>query len=275
VPDSLLPIKKAPCTSDIRGQFILLGCGTSVGVPALGCCCAVCQGGLPRNQRTRCSAILGLPEGNLLIDTSPDLRMQLLREKIGIVHAVIFTHEHSDHMMGFDDVRLFQFYLGAPLPVYCNAFVERRLRKAFDYVFSDEPVTHIGAVPAIDIRPIDASPIEILGATVTPIPLKHGPRFGVLGFRIGNIAYCTDVNEIPATSMELLKGLDILILDALRPAPHVTHFNIEQAVEVVQQLKAKQAYLTHCSCHIDYDATNAVLPEGIEVGYDGLRLPLT
>jgi phosphoribosyl 1,2-cyclic phosphate phosphodiesterase len=267
--------KKEPFTTDIRGQFILLGCGTSVGVPALGCGCAVCQGGVPRNQRTRCSAILGLPEGNLLIDTSPDLRMQLLREKLGIVHAVIFTHEHSDHLMGFDDIRLFQFYLGAPIPIYCNQHVERRLKTAFDYVFSDEPTTHVGAIPAIEIHPIDTAPIEILGANVIPIPLKHGPRFDVLGFRVGNIAYCTDVNQVPQSSMELLQGLDVLILDALRPAPHVTHFNIEQATDIAQQLKPKQTYLTHCSCFIDYDATNEQLPPGIEVAYDGLRFPLT
>jgi phosphoribosyl 1,2-cyclic phosphate phosphodiesterase len=275
VSEPVHPIKKMPFTTDIRGQFILLGCGTSVGVPALGCGCEVCQGGLPKNQRTRCSAILGLPEGNLLIDTSPDLRMQLLREKIGIAHAVIFTHEHSDHLMGFDDVRLFQFYLGAPLPIYCNPYVERRLRMAFDYVFSDAPVTHIGAVPAIEIHSIGTSPIEILGATVIPIPLKHGPRFDVLGFRIGNIAYCTDVSEIPESSMNLLQELDVLILDALRPAPHVTHFNLEQAVEVALQLNPKQTYLTHCSCYIDYEAINAILPPGVEVGYDGLRFPLT
>jgi len=218
---------------------------------------------------------MGLPEGNLLIDTSPDLRLQLLREKIGIVHAVIFTHEHSDHMMGFDDVRLFQFYLGAPLPVFCNKHVERRLRSAFEYVFSDEPVTHVGAVPAIDIHPIDVDPIPILGATVIPVPLKHGPRFEVLGFRVGNIAYCTDVSEIPPASMELLQNLDVLILDALRPAPHVTHFNLEQAIEMALQLKPKQTYLTHCSCHIDYYETNPKLPAGIAVGFDGLRFPLT
>ena len=218
---------------------------------------------------------MGLPEGNLLIDTSPDLRLQLLREKIGIVHAVIFTHEHSDHMMGFDDVRLFQFYLGAPLPVFCNKHVERRLRSAFEYVFSDEPVTHVGAVPAIDIHPIDVDPIPILGATVIPVPLKHGPRFEVLGFRVGNIAYCTDVSEIPPASMELLQDLDVLILDALRPAPHVTHFNLEQAIEMALQLKPKQTYLTHCSCHIDYYETNPKLPAGIAVGFDGLRFPLT
>ncbi len=266
---------KEPRTTDISGTMILLGTGTSVGVPAIGCGCHVCQGGHPRNQRTRASAILGLPEGNLLIDTSPDLRSQLLREKIGIVHSVIFTHEHTDHVMGFDDLRLFQFYLGHAVPVYCNANVEARLRKAFDYAFQDAPHTHVGAAPAVDIIPIDTRPVEILGATVIPIPLKHGPNFDVLGFRVGNVAYCTDVSEIPAASWPLLEGLDTLVLDALREEPHVTHFSIAQAIEVAQKLRVKQTYFTHCACKLDYEEVNPRLPKGINVGYDGLRIKLT
>ena len=255
--------------------MILLGTGTSVGVPALGCHCPVCVGGKPRNQRSRASAVLGLPGGNLLIDTSPDLRFQLLREGIGIVHAVMYTHEHTDHLMGFDDLRLFQFYLGHPVPVYCNDFVKRRLQSAFSYAFSDQPETHVGASPSVDLRPIGTTPFEALGQTVIPIPLKHGPRFDVLGFRVGNVAYCTDVSEIPASSWPLLEGLDTLVLDALRHEPHVTHFTVEQAVKVAQQLGAKQTYFTHCACRLDYDETNRSLPDGIEMGFDGLRIPLT
>jgi len=148
-----------------------------------------------------------LPEGNLLVDTSPDLHQQLIREKIGIVHSVIYTHEHSDHVMGFDDLRLFQFYLGHAVPVYCNEVVEGRLRKAFDYAFSEKETTHPGAKPSVDMRRIGTEPLEILGATVTPIPMKHGPHFDVLGFRVGDVAYCTDVNHIPDSSMELLAGV--------------------------------------------------------------------
>lgn len=255
--------------------MILLGTGTSVGVPALGCQCAVCQSGDPRNMRTRASAILGLPEGNLLIDTSPDLRQQLLREGIGIVHAVIYTHEHSDHVMGFDDLRLFQFYLGHAVPVYCNEQVEKRLRAAFDYAFSDDPPTHVGAVPSVELIRISHQPVTILGANVTPIPLQHGPNFEVLGFRVGNVAYCTDVSEIPESSWHLLEGLDTLVLDALRPEPHVTHLNVEQAVDIARRLAAKQTYFTHCSCRLDYRQINPTLPAGMEVGYDGLRIRLT
>jgi phosphoribosyl 1,2-cyclic phosphate phosphodiesterase len=209
-----------------------------------------------------------------LIDTSPDLRQQLLREKIGIVHAVIYTHEHSDHVMGFDDLRLFQFYLGHPVPVYCNEAVEKRLKTAFDYAFSNETETHQGASPSVDIRRINTAPLEILGARIIPIPLKHGPNFDVLGFRIGNVAYCTDVSGIPESSWPLLKDLDVLILDALRPTPHVTHLSIDQAVEICTKLKAKQTFFTHCSCHVDYDKINADLPAGIQVGYDGLSVKI-
>lgn len=268
-------MKKQPLTIDFRGQMILLGTGTSVGVPAIGCRCDVCQSGDPLSTRTRASAIVGLPEGNLLIDTSPDLRQQLLREGIGQVDAVIYTHEHSDHVMGFDDLRLFQFYLGHPVPIYCNKQVDERLRRAFEYVFAETPSTHVGASPSVDMIRINQQPLKILGSTVIPIPLNHGPNFEVLGFRFGNVAYCTDVSEIPESSWHLLQGLDTLVLDALRPDPHITHLSIDQAVDIAQRLGAKQTYFTHCACQLDYRKVNPSLPPGIEVGYDGLRIELT
>lgn len=255
--------------------MILLGTGTSVGVPAIGCGCDVCTSDHPRNKRSRCSAILGLPEGNLLIDTSPDLRSQLLREKIGIVHSVAYTHEHTDHIMGFDDLRLFQFYLGHAVPIFAERPVIDRLEKSFDYAFADIEHTHVGAAPSVDVHEIKLEPFEVLGAKITPIRLKHGPRFDVLGFRVGNVAYCTDVSEIPDSSMELLQGLDTLILDALREEPHVTHLSLSQATDVALKLGAKRTYFTHCACKVDYEKTNASLPEGIEVGYDGLKIELT
>lgn len=176
--------------------------------------------------------------------------------------------------MGFDDLRLFQFYLGHPVPVYCNEKVERRLKSAFDYAFSDAEVTHVGATPAVDLFRIELDPFEVLGATVVPIPLKHGPNFEVLGFRVGNIAYCTDTSEIPETSWPLLEGVEILIIDALRPEPHPTHLSIDQAIEVAERVGARKAYFTHCACKIDYEEISASTPEHIEVGYDGLALNL-
>ncbi|MFI4874298.1 MAG: MBL fold metallo-hydrolase, partial [Blastopirellula sp. JB062] len=155
------------------------------------------------------------------------MRTQLLREGIGLVHAVAYTHEHADHLYGLDDLRLFQFYLGHSVPLYCEENVERRIRIAYDYAFSDRPPTHVGAAPALEIKRIDLTPFSVLGAKVTPIRLKHGPRFDVLGFRIGNVAYCTDTNQIPEESFALLEGLDVLILDALRHTPHPTHFSLD------------------------------------------------
>ena len=253
----------------------MLGTGTSVGVPMIGCGCDVCLGGHPRNQRTRCSIALGLPEGNLLVDTSPDLRAQLLREKIGLVHAVLYTHEHADHLFGLDDVRLFPFYLGHSVPMYCEPQVEKRIRQTFDYAFRKEPTTHAGAVPQIELHSIGLEPFSLLGQSIVPVRLKHGPRFEVLGFRFGNVAYCTDVNEIPDATWPLLEGLDVLILDALRPRPHATHFSLDQAIEVARRLQPRRTLFTHVSHELDYETTNAQLPPGMELAYDGQRVPLT
>jgi phosphoribosyl 1,2-cyclic phosphate phosphodiesterase len=255
--------------------MIVLGSGTSVGVPAIGCGCSVCRGDNPRNKRTRCSVIVGLPAGNLLIDTAPDMRAQLLREDIGLVHAVAYTHEHADHLFGLDDLRLMQFYVGGPLPLYCEPIVEDRIRRTFDYAFSPQAETHQGAAPKLTFRTIGLDPFEVLGATLTPIRLRHGPRFEVLGFRIGNVAYFTDANEIPPASWSRLENLDVLVLDALRHRPHVTHFSLSEAVEVAHRTGARRTYFTHVSHDLDYGPTNAELPDGMELAYDGLRIPLT
>lgn len=262
-------------TTDIRGQFILLGTGTSVGVPSIGCPCEVCGSSDPRDKRTRCAALVGLPQGNLLIDTPPDLRQQLLRERVGLVHAVLYTHEHADHIFGLDDLRLLPFYLGHAVPLYCEPLVEDRIRKSFDYAFSDVEQTHAGAVPQLTFHRIGLAPLELLGARITPLRLKHGPRFDVLGFRIGNVAYCTDTNGIPPESLALLSGLDVLILDALRYRPHVTHLSLDEAVAIARQLQPRRTIFTHMSHDLGHAETNAKLPAGMELGYDGLRIPLT
>jgi phosphoribosyl 1,2-cyclic phosphate phosphodiesterase len=261
-------------TADIRNQWILLGTGTSVGVPSIGCGCAVCQSEDARDRRTRCAVAVGLPEGVLLIDTPPDLRFQLLRERIGIVHAVLFTHDHADHLFGLDDLRLFPFYLGHPVPIYCESAVEQRIRRVYDYAFTDLEPTHPGAAPQLEFRRIDAAPFQVLGSTIVPIRLRHGPRFEVLGFRLGGIAYCTDTNEIPSESWPQLDGLDVLILDALRRRPHPTHFSLEQAIAAARRVGAKRTYFTHISHDLPHEQTNRELPAGMELAYDGLRLPL-
>ncbi len=259
---------------DIQGQFILLGTGTSVGVPALGCACDVCRSSDPKNKRTRSSALVGLPQGNLLIDTSPDLRTQLLREDVGVVHAVLYTHEHADHIFGLDDLRLFPFRLKAPVPLYCEPQVEQRIRHSFDYAFRTDPQTHPGAIPALSIHSIGLEPFDLLGATIRPLRLMHGPKYQVLGFRIGNIAYCTDTNHVPEESYEVLRDCEVLILDALRREPHATHFHLDAALEVIARVRPERAFLTHVSHDLDYQDTCRQLPAGVELAYDGLHLEL-
>lgn len=241
----------------------------------VGCACDTCQSGDARNQRLRCSLAIGLPEGNLLIDTSTDLRMQLLRERLGLIHAVLYTHEHADHLFGLDDVRLFPFYLGHKLPLYCEERVERRIRKSFDYAFeTDIDAVHPGAIPQLLPVRITTLPFDLLGAHVVPIRLRHG-RFEVLGFRFGKVAYCTDTNGIPDESWPLLEDLDVLILDALRPRPHATHFSLAEAIEVARRVGAKRTLFTHVSHELEHAATSAMLPAGMELAFDGLRVPLS
>lgn len=261
--------------ADPAGQLVFLGTGTSVGVPVIGCQCAVCRSSDPRDNRTRCGLVLGLSGGNLLVDTPPDLRTQLLRERIGLVHSVLYTHEHVDHLYGLDDLRLFPFRLGHAVPLYCEPPVEARIRRAFDYAFAPEAKNvHPGGVPQLAFHRIGREPFELMGTRIIPIPLKHG-RGDVLGFRFGRIAYCTDTNGIPEASWPLLEGLDVLILDALRPRPHATHFGLDEAIDVARRVQAGRTYFTHVSHELGHEATNAMLPAGMELAYDGLRLPLT
>jgi phosphoribosyl 1,2-cyclic phosphate phosphodiesterase len=174
-----------------------------------------------------------------------------------------------------DDVRLFPFKLGRPIPIYASEVVENRIRRVFDYAFDQREPTHAGAVPSMQMVRIDDRPIEILGAKLTPIPLVHGPYCRVYGYRIGNVAYCTDTNRIEASSMSLLEGLDVLVLDALRLSSHATHFSVGEALDIIEQLGPKRAYLTHLSHELDYTTFHRQLPEHVALAYDGLRIPLT
>jgi phosphoribosyl 1,2-cyclic phosphate phosphodiesterase len=258
----------------LQNQLLFLGTGTSHGVPMIGCGCATCLDENPKNKRGRCSVALGLPRGTLLIDTPPDLRTQLLRERISLVHTVIYTHEHADHLFGLDDLRIFARLLGHELPVYCTERVELRIRKSFDYAFDDATQHYqAGGLPKLVLKRLVDEPVEILGARITPIPLQHG-RSTVLGFRVGNLAYCTDTNGIPEASWPLLAGLDVLILDALRHKRHPTHFSLEEAVETARQLGARKTYFTHICHDLEHETTSASLPAAMELAYDGLLLPL-
>ena len=254
-------------------RLTFLGTGTSTGIPVIGCDCAVCRSDDPRDQRTRSSVLVRLPGGILLVDTTPEMRLQLLREKVGLVHAIAYTHHHVDHLFGLDDARIFPQKLGGPVPIYCEAEVEATIRKVFDYAF-EERVRSIpaGGVPKIEFERIGPGvPFEVLGQSILPIRLDHG-RFRVLGFRIGDLAYCTDVSSIPEESWPLLEGLDVLILDALRPEPHPTHFCLNEALGAIERLGPKQAYLTHLSHSFEHRTTGPTLPPRVALAYDGLTL---
>src|SRR5262245_28751679 len=193
--------------------FTFLGTGTSVGVPMLGCDCETCRSTNPRNHRYRSSVLISSQRGRLLIDTGPELRLQLLRERVPLVHAILYTHYHADHVMGLDDVRLFPKALGEPLPIWCTEEVEEVIRKTFSYAFASElSFLPAGAVPKLVFRRITHEPFEILGHRIVPIPLIHA-QYRVFGYRFDDVAYCTDVSEIPEESWPLLQGLRVLVLD--------------------------------------------------------------
>ena len=254
-------------------RLVILGSGTSTGVPVIGCDCAVCRSDDPRNHRTRSSVLVGLPGGNLLIDTAPEMRLQLVRERVGMVHAIAFTHHHADHLFGLDDARLFPRAIGGPVPIFCEPETEQTIRSVFHYAFEGRAASiPTGGVPQLRFERIGPGVrFEVLGQSVLPIRLDHG-RFRVLGFRIGGLAYCTDVSRIPEQSWPLLEGLDTLILDALRPEPHPTHFHLEQALAAIERLRPGRSYLTHLSHSFDHGPTEATLPPRVALAYDGLAL---
>lgn len=257
-----------------QGRMTLLGTGTSTGIPIIGCDCEVCTSDDPHNKRTRTGVLVEAPQGNFVIDTSPELRIQLIREHVQMVHAAVFTHSHADHIYGLDDLRIFGHRLDAAIPLHCEETVEAMLRQSFSYAFdSSNTPSHRFAIPKLRFERISLKPFELLGFHVCPIRLLHG-KLPVLGFRINDVAFCTDVSCIPDESWPLLEGLDVLVLDALRDKPHPTHFGIDQALEVVERVKPKRAYFTHIAHQMDHATTNARLPDTVELAYDGLSFPL-
>lgn len=237
----------------------------------IACDCAVCTSSDPRDRRTRPSILIQYDSTTLLVDTSPELRLQCLANNVRRVDAVLYTHHHIDHLAGLDDLRRFNWLQKGPIPCYGQAATLERLRTMFAYVFEHDP-EYPSAKPQLELRTIDGA-ISIGGRTITPIPLLHG-KLPVMGFRAGDFAYCTDVSEIPAESWPLLKELDVLILDALRKRPHPTHFNLDQAVDHARRIGARRTYFTHMAHELPHEETNRELPEGMALSHDGLVIQI-
>lgn len=251
-------------------ELKLLGTGTSTGVPTVSCTCPTCISNDPKDKRLRCSALITYKNKNIIIDTGPDFRQQFLSFGISHLEAVVYTHHHFDHIGGFDDIRGINFTTNKGLPIYLNSETLDNLSRIFSYAFRDYNETG-GGIPMVDVNMISEGDFYVEGLKFTILPLIHG-TLEVLGFRIGSIAYCTDTNHIPDSTIELMQGLDVLILDGLRPKLHKTHFNIDQAIEQAKKIKAKQTYLTHIAHQVKHSEVEITLPEGINLAYDGLTI---
>ena len=250
-------------------QLTILGAGSSAGTPALGCNCSTCISDNPRNKRTRCSSYITLDSGeNILIDTGPDLRMQSLREGLRRVDAVLYTHTHADHLHGIDDLRAFCQIQRKQIPLYTYQEAVEHIKLKFGYTLR-EP-SNFWELPVLAIHSV-SNPFMLFGNEVIPIPVFHGNSL-IFGYRISNCAYLTDISSIPKSSLALLQDLDLLLIDCLRADKHPTHINIEQSLEYVSQINAKQSVLIHMTHDLEYSTLSESLPKNVMVGYDGLKL---
>jgi phosphoribosyl 1,2-cyclic phosphate phosphodiesterase len=239
-----------------------------MGVPTLACHCAVCESRDPHDQRTRPSLLVEAGGRHIVIDTTPDFRTQALRAKLDRLDAVIFTHGHADHIMGLDDIRPYNLKQGGVIPIYASAETLAILRRTFAYIFDDAPTS--STLPGVELHEVNGQ-FTVCGIGVLPVPANHGP-VAVLGFRFGGAAYLTDFSSVPETSKDLLRGLDHLILDALRYVPHPMHSNVEQSLALIEELKPKHAWFTHICHDLGHVDANAKLPENVRLAYDGLVL---
>jgi phosphoribosyl 1,2-cyclic phosphate phosphodiesterase len=247
-----------------------MGSGTSMGVPTLSCPCRVCHSVDPHDNRTRPSILLSRAGHHVVVDTTPDFRQQALRQNLNRLDAVVFTHHHADHILGFDDIRPFNMRQNSAMPVYASQETIDVLRRVFSYAFREPPpgIT----VPRVELHPVNG-PFQLLGTTWMPVPVLHGDM-NVLGFRIGRFAYLTDFSRIPEESISLLEGLDDLVLDALRDIPHPMHQTVEQALDVISRVCPRRAWFTHIAHDLPHAETNERLVRlgfsHVQLAYDGL-----
>jgi len=253
----------------MKARLTVLGSGTSMGVPTVGCSCAVCHSNDPHDRRTRPSVLIEYDGRVVLIDTTPDFREQAIRERIRHIDAVLYTHTHADHILGIDDLRPLSF-LHKPnkLPLYARQDMADFIRNMFRYIFDAD--YKFGGLPLVELRPIDG-PFELFGAKFEPVVVIHGEA-EIFGFRFGSAAYLTDHSDIPEASFAKLQNLDILFLDALRYKPHPTHSTVDNSLQIVERLKPKRAFFTHICHDLPHEATNAALPPHVRLSHDGMKL---
>src|SRR3954468_14262815 len=252
----------------MKATLTVLGSGTSMGVPTIGCDCAVCCSEDARDRRMRPSVLLEYADKHVLIDTTPDFREQALRAGLRKLDAVLYTHGHADHILGLDDLRPLSFRHPGRLPLYADEHAARSLRETFGYIFDEQ--NNYASKAQVELNQIGEA-FELFGARVEPIEVMHGDD-PIHGFRFGNAAYLTDFSEIPETSKPMLRGLDILFLDALRHKPHPTHSTVENSLRIVERVKPKRAFFTHICHDLPHEETNASLPENVRLSYDGMKL---
>jgi phosphoribosyl 1,2-cyclic phosphate phosphodiesterase len=252
----------------MKATLTVLGSGTSMGVPTIGCTCRVCSSTDPHDRRTRPSILLEYNDRVVLIDTTPDFRQQAISAGIRKLDAVFYTHSHADHILGLDDLRPLSFHRNGRIPLYAHAHTIPTLRHIFRYIF--EADYKYGGLAQVELHEI-AGPVELFGVRFDPIAVVHGDT-EIHGYRFGAAAYLTDFSDIPATSREKLRGLDILFLDALRHKPHPTHSTVEQSLKIVEELQPRRAFFTHISHDLPHEETNAALPPNVRLSYDGLKL---
>lgn len=250
-------------------KITVLGSGTSVGVPTLGCHCAVCTSTDPRDNRLRPSVLVSYQDRRVLIDTTPDFRAQALRARLDRVDAVLFTHAHFDHIMGLDDVRPFNFHQKGRIPIYAAPETMASIQRVFQYIFDGEKKE--SNVAQLEPRLIEGGPVDLFGLDFLPVPVQHGSQT-IYGFRFGAAAYLTDHSAIPDSSLDLLRGLDVLFLDALRYKPHPTHSTVARSLETAERLAPRRAFFTHICHDLAHERAESMLPPHVRLAYDGMEI---
>ena len=252
----------------MKATLTVLGSGTSMGVPTIGCSCAVCHSSDPHDRRTRPSILLEFGGKIVLVDTTPDFREQAIRERIMRIDAVLYTHTHADHILGIDDLRPLSYHHDGKIPLYARPEATEFLRNMFRYIFDAD--YKYGGRARLELKPVEGA-FDLFGAHIVPIPIIHGEN-EIYGYRFGSAAYLTDFSKIPESSMPMLQGLDVLFLDGLRYEPHPTHSTVENSMRIAEQLKAKRVFFTHICHDLPHEATNAALPPHVRLSYDGMKL---